>query len=429
MESVHLSKIYLELEVGDENNFKTNTSQTLNTIIELNEIIFSTTERFFQKFSIKNNNMLCHFNRTKSTTFKESKYYFIVKGVKCPLASKSKEYFKIYRDFSLKDYNLTLKNLVNTIEHNRTNTCGNFGLTISNPSGTEYHFIPQIYKNLNLSELCYFFNYSNSHEEGLLIIGNMPHSYLQKKYNSDDLISIYSSNAKEPKIYFDEMKIEGYTMEDMDEQFQVLLTPDIEGFEFPEEYFDHIKNYYFKDYINKNICNIEDYNNKKYEIIYCYNSTNDKEEKFGQKNIENFPKIYFNKNRISFSVTFTGEDLFLFRDGKYFFKIIKNKEKDFFVLGRMFFQKYITIFNPDKKQIIFYNNNLKGLDKNDNEGQINVNLIIIIVSITLAIMFFPLGIFFGKKIFEKRNKLAYELNDDDYQYKSGNSVNEVLSPS
>ena len=202
----------------------------------------------------------------------------------------------------------------------------------------------QLYKNFNLPELCYFFNYSRvSKDEGIFIVGNMPHVYLPNKYNIDELLSIYSSNQKEPKIYFDELKIEGYNMEDKDEQYQVMLTPNVECMEFPEEYFDHIKNFYFKEYINKSICNVEYYNFSQYEIIYC--QAKDKDDKVVKEIIKNFQKIYFKRYKNNFTVFFDGNDLFYFKENKYFFKIIKNKERDFFLFGRIFFQKYIAIFN------------------------------------------------------------------------------------
>ena len=429
IENYHFSKIYLQMESGEENNFKTNTNQTLNVLIDLKEIIFSTVNYYFKKYNSDNTKKLCHFNTSKSTTFFEDKYYFAYENIHS-LSSEAKEYFKIYTDLELINNNITRLNLVNTEDHKNYEVCGNIGLTFTNIKYENYNFFHQLYKNLNLSEICYFFNYSVSSEEGILIVGNMPHVYLPKKYNIDDLLPIYSSNPKEPKIYFNEMKIEGYNMEYTDEQFQVLLTPDIEGLEFPNEYFNHIKKSFFEEYINKNICHIAYYDGKHYEILYCENNSGDKnEEKFGKKNIENFPKIYFNSNNNDFLVSFIGEELFYFKDNKYFFKIIKNEQREFFVFGRLFFQKYITIFNFDKKQIFFYKNNIKGEDRNNEGDKINIYLIFMIISIIIGILLFPLGIFFGKKLFEKRNKKAYELNDDDYQYKSSNNKNEILSPS
>ena len=429
MENFHFSKIYLEMEAGDENNFKNNTNQTLNAIIDLHDILFSTTNRYFNKYATSNNDLLCHFDTSKSTTFESSTYYFAFDNIKS-LSSFSKEYFKIFTDISLTKYNVTQIQLLNTIEHEKSGICGNIGLTNINTKYPDYDFIQQLKSNLHLSELSYFFNYSRtSKEEGIFIVGNMPHIYVPKKYNIDELLPIYSSNQREPKIYFDEMKIDGYTMEERDEQFQVMLTPDVEGFEFPEEYYNHIKNFYFQEYIKENLCNTYTYNRSQYEIIICNANTDENNDKFGKKDIEKFPKIHFKKYKNNFTVSFDGDDLFYFRDNKYFFKIIKNKEREFFLFGRLFFQKYIAIFNIDRKQIIFYNNNLQGKDRDDETGQNRLSIILIIVCVICAIAFFALGIFFGKKLFEKRSKRANELSDDDYQYKSDNNDKEIFESS
>ena len=422
MDSYHFSKIYLELETGDINE---NTNQTLNVLIDLKDIIFSTIYFYFEQYNSQNINLLCHFNCSKSTTLQMSQYYFSYNNIKS-LSCESTDYFKIYNDLSLTNYSMTNLKFVNTEEHEKHTTCGNIGLANLNTKYIEFNFISQLYKKLNLSEMTYFFNYSISDEEGLFIVGNMPHNYLPNKYNIEELIPIYSSNSK---VYFDEMIIEGYKMEDMDEQFQVLFTPDIEGLEFPDEYFDHIKLFYFKEYIDKGICYNVSYK-KQYEVIYCDNNTEINDTKLSQKIIDEFPKIYFNKNKNYFSVFFTGKDLFYSKDNKLFFKIVKNKEREYFLFGRIFFKKFISVFNLDKKQIYFYNNNLKGKDKDDNYNTpINLNIIVVIVSVLLAIMFFPLGVYFGKKLFEKRSKLANELKDDDYQYQPENLEKNMLSPS
>jgi len=420
MDSYHFSKIYLELETGDINK---NSNQTLNVLIDLKDIMFSTIYFYFEQYNSQNTNLLCHFNCSKSTTLEMSKYYFLYYNIK-GLFAESTDYFKIYNDLSLTNYNVTNLKFVNTEEHEHHTTCGNIGLANLNAKYIEFNFISQLYKKLNLSEMTYYFNYSTSDEEGLFIVGNMPHNYLPNKYNIEELIPIYSSNSK---VYFDEMIIEGYKMEDMDEQFQVLFSPDAEGLEFPDEYFDHIKHFYFKEYIDKGICHNESYRNP-YEVIYCDNNTETNDANLSQKIIDKFPKIYFNKNKNYFSVFFTGKDLFYSKDNKLFFKIIKNKEREYFLFGRIFFKKFISVFNLDKKQIYFYNNNLKGKDKEDNTP-INLNIIVVIVSVLLAIMFFPLGVYFGKKLFEKRSKLANELKDDDYQYQPENLEKNMLSPS
>ena len=94
--------------------------------------------------------------------------------------------------------------------------------------------------------------------------------------------------------------------------------------------------------------------------------------------------------------------------------------EDYFVFGRMLLKKYTTILNPDKRQIYFYiNNENKEEIKTQDEPKINYTILIIVACLICIIIFFPLGIYFGKKLFQKRGKLAYELNDG-YDYSSKN---------
>ena len=60
--NVHLSKIYLEIQLGDKHNFETKTNQTLNVIVDLNEKVFLTTNLYFNRFTLENYNLLCKYN-------------------------------------------------------------------------------------------------------------------------------------------------------------------------------------------------------------------------------------------------------------------------------------------------------------------------------------------------------------------------------
>ena len=125
------------------------------------------------------------------------------------------------------------------------------------------------------------------------------------------------------------------------------------------------------------------------------------------------------------SISFTGEDLFYFKNNKFFFKIVKNVLEEYFVFGRILLKKYITVLNPDTRQISFYLDN-----KNENKekryeevSNVNYKILIIVACIICAIIFFPLGIYFGKKLFQKRGKVAYELNDG-YDYSPAKDSND-----
>ena len=102
-------------------------------------------------------NQICHYNTSKSSTFSEDQFYFEFKNIHS-LSSYANEYFKIYNDFELKNSNIIRLNLVNTEDLIRKELCENIGLISTSDKYEKYNFILQLYKNLNLSEISYFFN-------------------------------------------------------------------------------------------------------------------------------------------------------------------------------------------------------------------------------------------------------------------------------
>ena len=412
VESIHYSKIYFIVGVGDENNFKSNTNQSINIIVDLKEIIFSTTNLYFEKYTSENNYLLCHYNTSKSSTFNENPNYVEIKDIKT-LSSYARESFQIFTDISLSKYNIKNLNFVNTINHNISNTCGYIGLGYTHHESIAYNFIAQLHSKFDLSQYSFIFNYSNEYsDEGIFIFGNMPHNYLPKEFKSDNLIPIYSKNNKEPKINSYEILIEreGYKIDSSNQLFTLFLNPDVDGFEFPENNFRDLEDIFFSNLYGKKVCHKEIYSYR-YRVVYCDG------ENFGEKEIKRFPNItFFIEKSKNFSVSFFGKDLFYFKNNKYFFRIIEDVQEKYLNLGRLFLKKYLTIFNQDNKQVYFYDN--KNKNQNDIKDKNNVKkglsktiIIIIIVSVICALIFFPLGFYFAKKIFPKRNKKAYELND------------------
>ena len=426
-ESIYSSKLYLQLEEGDENNFKEKKNQTLNVIVDSREIIFLTTDIYFEKYIKENNYQLCHFNTSKSSTFYEHSNYYKLDNIKS-LSSYAKDSFKIYTDISLSKYSIEIINFVNTINHNISTICGNIGLSYLRSESVSYNFIAQLHRKFNLSEYSFVFNYTND-DEGIFILGNMPHNYLQEKYSIDNLVYIYSINMKEPMINIKEIIMErnGYTMEIYDQNLKIKINTDIEGFEFPEKYFIKIEEIIFNNYYNNNICHKEVYK-RIYEIVWCESG----ETKFNEKEIKSFPNITFYLEKINnFSLCFNGNDLFYYKDNKYFFKIVSNALGDNINLGRVLLKKYLTVFNQDKKQIYFYKNIEKNKENKENKetinNQNNVGKFAIIIScIICAVIFFILGIYFGHKIWKKRNKKAYELNDE-YDYTAAQDNNDAIN--
>jgi hypothetical protein len=251
----------------------------------------------------------------------------------------------------------------------------------------------------------------------------MPHIFSPDKYKIENLNPYYSTKLKEPTLNFNEIKIEGYKFGENYDELEIKINPDIEGLEFPEFYFQIIEEVFFQEYYNKSICHIEKCN-RLYRVIQC----DEGDQKFSDKNIKSFPKIEFNKNKNSnLTISFNGEDLFYKKDKKYFFKIVENVLEDYFVFGRILLKKYTTVLNPDKRQIYFYiNNENKEEIKPQDESKINYTILIIVACLICIVIFFPLGIYFGKKLFQKRGKLAYELNDGyDYSTAPENNENDL----
>ena len=79
---IHLSKLYLELQTGNETSYKKGKNQILNTIIDLKEVVLITTDLYFEKDTKKNNNLLCTYNTSVSDTFVESQGYYDIHGLK-----------------------------------------------------------------------------------------------------------------------------------------------------------------------------------------------------------------------------------------------------------------------------------------------------------------------------------------------------------
>ena len=401
---IHSSKIYLELYTGNETSFKEGKNQTLNTIIDLEEITFVTTNIYFKKDTEINNNLLCLYNTSKSNTFKNSEGYRKYDGIDT-LVSFAKEDFKIFTDLSLSKYNITNLNVFCTINHNISTICGNIGLVYSHIESVYYNFLGQIHKIFSLPDFSFLFNYSN-YDEGIFIFGNKPHIYLSNEYNENDLLSFYSTYIYDFSMNTDSISIgNNYTKVTL----KIKINPDIEGFEFPKKYFNIIEEKFFYDYYNKSICFKENY--KLHNVIIC-------KENFTDNDIKAFPKIEFKIE--NYLIKFIGADLFYINNNRYYFQILERATENYFDLGRIFFKKYMTIINPKDRLIFFYDNKDKDKDKNKEENKIDDSfpikyLITIIVLSIFFMILFPLGIYIGKKIYQQRKKKAYELNDNfDY---------------
>ena len=399
------SNLYLEFGSYSQNGI----NQTLNAIIK------AKTDSFNLR-NIQNNNMkICNFNTSLSNTFKLN----MISSSYC----RSEEIFRIYTDISMTKHinaNFTLDNYFCLND----SICGEIGTDISIYKNKK-SFISALKNILNTGLQYYSFHFTSKNKnEGIFVFGEMPHNYFENIYNENDIISFYSDNYNY-EISLDSVTFDGkeyYSEDKKDDYFydyiNIAISPDSEGIEFDNFYFDLLIIIFFNDYIQRNLCIIE-----KVQLltstIYCYG------DKFGKNDINKFPKIVFSKYKLNFNISFENDELFYYKDYKYFFKIY-NKIGAYkkFILGRIFLKKYLTVFNPDEKKIYFYNK------KNEKSVEeiflVKYQKLIIILFIVGLIIFLFIGILIGKLIFKERKKHANEL-DEKYEYQGNkNNVDEPL---
>ena len=413
LKKIHYSKAYLELQTGNETSYKKGLNQTLNTIINLREIVLITTDSYFELNTNKSNEILCTYNTSISDTFYESEGYYKLREINFPI-SYSKESFKIYTDIFLENYNITEFNLLNTIKHNVSKLCGNIGLIYFHTESFSYNLLGQLHYRFSLPDFTFLFNYTNKNsDEGVFIFGNKPHIYLPNEYNESDLFPFYTKYIRE----FNLDSVSFYINDNLtNENAYIKINPDIEGFTFPKNYFKILQDIFFEKYFSQEICFYEKY--RYYTIIYC------DEKKFTKEMIKSFPEIKFKISNVTFK--FTGEDLFYKYENNFYFRIIDEGISDYFDIGRLLFKKYIIAFNPESRQIFLYQNNEnENLDNGKGDYLEYKYIIIIIVLAILLMILFPVGIYFGKKLSQKRNKKAYELNDG-YDYTPAKENSESL---
>ena len=396
LKKIHYSKVYLELQTGNETSYKKGLNQTLNTIINLREIVLITTDSYFELNTNKSNEILCTYNTSISDTFYESEGYYKLREINFPI-SYSKESFKIYTDIFLENYNITEFNLLNTIKHNVSKLCGNIGLIYFHTESFSYNLLGQLHYRFSLPDFTFLFNYTNKNsDEGVFIFGNKPHIYLPNEYNESDLFPFYTKYIRE----FNLDSVSFYINDNLtNENAYIKINPDIEGFTFPKNYFKILQDIFFEKYFSQEICFYEKY---RYYTI----------------------EIKFKISNVTFK--FTGEDLFYKYENNFYFRIIDEGISDYFDIGRLLFKKYIIAFNPESRQIFLYQNNEnENLDNGKGDYLEYKYIIIIIVLAILLMILFPVGIYFGKKLSQKRNKKAYELNDG-YDYTPAKENSESL---
>ena len=265
----------------------------------------------------------------------------------------------------------------------------------------------------------------------ILLLGALDEKYLKERdINPEDIeytYNVYTVGSLEwqincQPIYFYYSKDNKTTM--TYDLSNVAFNFDIKYYYMTKEYFDLIKESFFNKYLTKGICKIytikEFYLKTKY--ILCDKSLFQEEKKY-------FPTLYISNYGFNYTFELTYEDLFLEVNNDILFLMFYDPwNPKIFKFGKNFLVKYNFIFQLDTRNIGFMNYAKKEAKKEeekekerrqeiiDNKKKIDIIWIIILSVLLVGII---IGIFVGKKIWDKnRKKRANELLDDDYEYKT-----------
>jgi len=273
-----------------------------------------------------------------------------------------------------------------------------------------------------------------SDTNGYLIIGEKAHEFdknnykekdfiltaaLNKNYNFDWFIrfnSIYYSGIYENKTsYKNAFKC--------NMSLKIDLTYGL--FEGPNEYEDSIRKDFFDKLIKNRQCYLGE--NDEFRFYYC-------DKKMSYDYIQKyFPALNFCLNEYGFCFKFDYKDLFKEKNGTLYFMVYFNKNNSnmAFTAGQIFLKKYLLTFNYDNKMIGFYHKNISDDSGYKNEKAdiyyYEHDIVAICIISVVIILVFIIGIFVGKKIYDKtRKKKANELIDDyDYSSQENNKKNEI----
>jgi hypothetical protein len=187
---------------------------------------------------------------------------------------------------------------------------------------------------------------------GKIVIGDLPKYFANTNFSKYQLLSTYSYRYESPifqwaikfneitykygdRTYTDNSKVVNFNIND----FLIVA---------PLSYTYNIKSVYFNSYVNQKVCHL--FTDNGYETYYF-----DKSQYFNLTNLKNFPTLFFKNNELQYTFELNYKDLFIERDGKYWFLIAfqtTNRSSQWF-FGRLFLKKYNLFFNYDLKTISF----------------------------------------------------------------------------
>jgi len=324
---------------------------------------------------------------------------------------------------------------IKVVKNNDGNIPGTLGLLLNDTYyGVHKSFINDL-KDENLIDNYYWlfdFDEISPLEKkisgGKFIVGDLPHEIFPEKYFLDNYKVahpyIAPSAFKSWKLKFDSIILTG------EKNYTSLKT--ITSFTYQiyhiigtREFYYRIKSLFINELIDEEKCfesffTQDFYIPNKMIFFYCDKSVKD-------ILYSNLNSIKFFSMDLAYTFELTYNDLFYIKDDYIYLNVIfSTKEYGFWILGQMFLTKFKFVFNPDKKEIGFYDMNNLSKDKDKmnlsyNKGSKFVTVFFIVL---ISIFFTCVGLFLGRKIYGMRRKIIVNelIEEQNYEYRESNKV-------
>ena len=417
MSLIH-NDIYIELEIGSP------IPQKIKSFLKLEEYPF-----FIQGKDLS----FSKYDETKSQTYKSELYPHVFldgeEQIKWGYVANDTISFHNKAELderSLKEFNFIL------VTETKTNSCSNIGLMIPNQytSIPEISFIYQLKKQKIIDYYSFVLNYT-SHEkgEGEFIIGGPPHFY-DTKYNGNFYETQNAINKPKYMMYGLEFHSINYgnNKTNIGGSLQSKFLSDFGLIAGTNAFNEIITEKFFNEYLLDEICfkseiksNIEwREGEKNFEFFYC---------KKNEVNIHNFNSIKFIHQKLNFTFEFNYNELFEDIGNYYIFKIIFPKSNNFYwIFGKPWLEKYLMVFDQDKKTIGHYYIEKPIKKENDKNRNKELLIIIVVFFILIIISFISWIIYYLKR--ESRKRRINEINEDyEYTQESNNRENLLINNS
>ena len=336
---------------------------------------------------------------------------------------------------------------------NNEDLCGNFGFNIDTTLD-KTNLINQLKKKNYINEYIWTLRYLLE-DDGIIVLGTQPHFYNNGSFYMSQYCEMKAIQNQSPETAWS-FKIDEISIKPKNSNKIVLsdlkvdFLPDRGLIIGTNEYKKKIDDLVFNDLIDKKICfreeatfnDIEKGTNEIYYVYYCSSSSFVGNKYTIEKTHYNtFPSLEFYVKETNMTFSLNKENLFYKIYDRVYFLIVFNKKgnaHNIWKLGEPFFSHFQFTFDQERKIVGFYNpylpmikndDYLKAIEKKNKilNGSYNKKTVIyiVVISVLLVVILGTMAYFLGKKMNENRKKRANELNDEDFEYSTSDSINSI----